>query len=55
MGGVVYYSSTRRDLKRRLTYVYPCDETLKTKTDLSTSESEEHGYWEGVGVYDTLM
>ncbi len=28
---------------------------LQKPRNLSTSESEEHGYWEGVGVYDTLI
>ena len=33
---VVYYESIKRELKRRLTYEYRCDERLKIKTEEST-------------------
>jgi hypothetical protein len=33
---VVYYESTKRELKRRLLYEYRCDERLKTKNEEST-------------------
>ena len=31
-----YYESIKRELKKRLTYEYRCDERLKTKTEEST-------------------
>jgi hypothetical protein len=31
----VYYESIKRDLKRRLTYEYRCDERLKTQNEES--------------------
>ena len=33
---VVYYESTKRELKRRLLFEYRCDERLKTKNEEST-------------------
>ncbi len=32
----VYYESIKRELQRRLTYEYRCDERLKTKNEEST-------------------
>jgi hypothetical protein len=32
-----------------------CDERLKPKTNLSTSESQDRGYGKDVDVYDTLI
>jgi hypothetical protein len=36
----VYYGSKKRELKRRLTYEYRCDERLKTKKEESTRLSD---------------
>jgi len=33
---IVYYESTKGEVKRRLIYEYRCDERLKTKTEEST-------------------
>ncbi len=41
----VYYESTKRGLKRRLTYEYRCDERLKTKNEESTLLSERVRRW----------
>jgi hypothetical protein len=43
---LVYYESTKRELKRRLIYEYRCDERLKTKTEESTRLT----HWVGRGT-----